>query len=407
MDFERRPTAPHRTLRLARPTELSHSVTAGRWLLWLILLVSLLGTTACSARSEASAAEVPDVPRLESGVIRFSDAFAKRVGLKFAEVRKADVVPAVAVVGTVTFDPEQVARVGTRLRGLVRDVRRFEGDVVKAGEMLASIDSPELGEAQAAVTTLKAELDAAKLNANREKLLAEEKLTTLKESEEAMALAEKYRALLAAAEQKVSALSGAQPATGPRHIGVHSISSPLSGTIVERHIAKGQLVEGDHTAFLVANLDTLWVELAVFERSLPLISVGDEVKLKPLGSQDLGLTGKVANVGQVLNATTRSAPVRVEVDNRTRTLRPGQAVDAVIHARGSFVDSGAVVPPESVTFVDGRPTVFLFDSPTSVRAVSVELGFSDGRELHIKKGVSPGDRVVQQGTFELKSELFR
>jgi cobalt-zinc-cadmium efflux system membrane fusion protein len=279
--------------------------------------------------------------------------------------------------------------------------------VVKKGEALVSIDSPELGEAQAAVISLQAELDAARRNATREQKLADEKLTTLKESEEANALAEKYQALLAAAQQKVAALAGTPSVTNARPIGVHTVTTPLDGTIVERHIAKGQIVEGDHTAFLVANLDTLWVELAVFERSLPLIRVGDEVVLKPLGSHSEGLKGRVANVGQVLSSTTRSAPVRVEVDNRNRQLRPGQAVDAIIKAGGAAATEGPVVPPDAVTFVDGKPTVFVVESPTSVRVAAVELGATDGRDLHIKQGIKVGERVVTNGTFELKSELFR
>ena len=371
------------------------------------LLLALLICIGCGSSKSAQQPEPSDVPRLDGDLIRFTEAFAKRIDLKTTEVKSAGVVPTIAVVGTVTFDPEHVARVGTRLRGLVRDVRRYEGDSVKKGQLLASVDSPELGEAQASVATLQAELDAAVRNATRESKLATEKLTTLKESEEASTLAEKYRALLGAAQQKVSALAGSPNVATNRALGLHTITSPLDGTIVERNIAKGQLVEGDHTAFLVANLDTLWVELSVFERSLPAIRVGDEVALKPLGGHADILKGKVANVGQVLNATTRSAPIRVEVDNRNRQLRPGQAVDATIRGGAATVDEGPMVPPDAVTFVDGKPTVFVVDSPTSVRVVAVELGASDQRELHIKRGLNVGEYVVTNGTFELKSELFR
>lgn len=378
-----------------------------RWPGVLCAIAALLLGTGCGQQPSEAKTEAVDVPRHEGNLIHFSEQFAKRIEMKSAEVRAAGVVPSIAVVGTATFDPEHVARVGTRLRGLVRDVRHYEGDVVKKGEVLAAIDSPELGEAQASVISLQAELDAAKRNAQREIKLAEDKLTTLKESEEATALADKYQALLSAAQQKVSSLAGNPEAGKARTIGVHAITSPLDGTIVERHIAKGQLVEGDHVAFLVANLDTLWVELAVFERSLPMIRVGDEVMLRPLGGHADGLKGKVANVGQVLSSTTRSAPVRVEVDNRSRQLRPGQAVDAVIRAGGAEVAQGPVVPPDAVTFIDGKPTVFVLESPKTVRVTPVELGASDGQELYIKQGLKVGDRVVTDGTFELKSELFR
>ena len=374
---------------------------------WWFIVLALVVVSGCKHGSSTPKPEANDIPRVEGDVIRFSERFASRIELRTTPVRNVGVIPSIAVVGTVTFAPERVARVGTRLRGLVRDVRHYEGAIVKKGAVLASIDSPELGEAQAAVASLKAEKDAAQRNAERETKLAEEKLTTLKESEEANALAGKYQALLGAAQQKVSVLAGSPTAANARAIGVHTITSPLDGTVVERHITKGQLVEGDHTAFLVANLDTLWVELAVFERSLPLISLGDEVELRPLGSRAEFLKGKISNIGQVLNPATRSALVRVEVDNRDRNLRPGQAVDAVIRAGGATINEGPMVPPDAVTFIDGKPHVFVLDSPTSVRVVEVALGATSGQELHITRGLALGERVVTNGTFELKSEIFR
>jgi membrane fusion protein, heavy metal efflux system len=210
-------------------------------LVWAMTVLSSWGV-GCGQQPSEAKTEVADVPRHEGNSIHFSAQFAKRIDMKSVEVRTAGVVPSVAVVGTATFDPEHVARVGTRLRGLVRDVRHYEGDAVKRGQVLASIDSPELGEAQASVISLQAELDAAKRNAQRETKLADEKLTTLKESEEASALADKYQALLSAARQKVSSLAGTPEAGKARNIGVHAITSPLDGTIVERHISKGQLV---------------------------------------------------------------------------------------------------------------------------------------------------------------------
>jgi len=352
-------------------------------------------------------APVADAPHVEGRRIVFSERFAKRIGLRTGEVTRSNLVPTVSVVGTVTFNPEHVARIGTRLRGLVRDVRHYEGDTVKRGDSLAQIDSPELGEAQASVTMLQAQMEAARRNAGREKDLAEQRLTTLKESEEADATKNTYTALLAAAQQKVAALNGTFKNANTRALGVHELVSQIDGTIVERHISKGQLVEGDHTAFVVANLDYLWVELAVFERHLSEIREGDAVELRPLGSKSTPLQGRVAHVGNVVSSETRSATIRVAVDNKDRLLRPGQAVDAIIRIAGATVSQGILVPPTAVTFVDGRPVVFVADTPTSVVATEVELGASNGREQQIESGIQTGQRVVIEGTFELKSELFR
>lgn len=264
-----------------------------------------------------------------------------------------------------------------------------------------------MGEAQAAVSTLKAQATAAQRNATREKDLAEKRLTTLKESEEAVAAEDTYNAMLAAAQQKVTALAGRYAEGSRQNLGLHQLVSPLEGTIVERFISKGQLVDGAHTAFLIANLDHLWVELSVFERSLPAIREGDKVELRPLGYTGEALAGTVAQIGQRLDTHTRSATVRIQVDNKKRLLRPGQAIDATIHTSGTAIEAGIVVAPTAVTFVDGVPTIFVADSPHSVIPTEVTLGATGGQGQQILEGIRPGQHVVTEGSFELKSELFR
>jgi cobalt-zinc-cadmium efflux system membrane fusion protein len=383
-----------------------------RWFWVSVPLIVLLALVSTYYAHEASAQKQPslpvnDTPRVEGKRILFSERYAKRINLRTTEISGGTLVPSVSVVGTVTFDPKYVAQVGTRLRGLIRDVYRFEGTTVKSGERLAQIDSPELGEAQAAVATLKAQALAAHRNAKREQELAEKRLTTLKESEDAIAAEDAYNAMLAAAQQKVTALSGRYTENSARTLGLHELVSPLDGTIVERQISKGQLVDGSHTAFLIANLDHLWVELAVFERSLPSVRENDNVELRPLGDNGSPILGRVAQIGNQIDESTRSATVRIKVDNRERRLRPGQAIDATIHTSGTIIDSGVVIPPSAVTFVDGKPTVFVADSPTSVVPTEVQLGASGGQGQQIVDGLRTGQRVVVTGAFELKSELFR
>jgi membrane fusion protein, heavy metal efflux system len=381
-----------------------------RILVGVVLLGAILGLVSwvvAKPKIVRHASPASDVPHVNGRRIEFSEKFSKRIGLQTEQVKQADLIPTVAVVGTVEFDPQHVARIGTRLRGLVRDVKHLEGDRVKRGELLAEIDSPELGEAQASVTMLKAQAEAARRNADREWDLAEQRLTTLKESEDANASKDTVRALLGAARQKVAALAGTSGDVHDRALGVHELVAPLTGTIVERRISKGQLVQADHTAFVVANLDHLWVELAVFEKHLAQIHDGDAVELKPMGSKGEVLLGNVAHVSSVLDEDTRSATIRVRVDNKQRKLRPGQAVDAIIHAAAAAVHGGLVIPTSSIAYVDGKPTVFVAEQPNSVTVTEVELGASTGSEQQVLSGLKPGQLVVVAGTFELKSELFR
>lgn len=400
------------------PESAHSSAPPGPWSRGLrigIIIAAVLGAGTVAAITlsgdrEGAALPAADVPRLQDGRIVFSKSFRDRTQLIAEPVRTAPLTPSVSAVGMVTFDPRHTARVGTRLRSVVRSLLAYEGAEVKRGQRLAEINSPELGEAQAQVTMLAAQSVAATRQAEREATLAVTNLNTAREAESAAAERSRYESMLRAAKHRVAALAGAAstPMDGSAAaIGTHTLTAPIAGTIVERNISQGELVEGDHVAFLIANLDHLWVELDVFERSLGAIRVGDTVDLKALSGAGGTITGRVAHVGAVIDPATRSAPIRIEIDNSKRLLRPGQAVDAVIAASSATMADVLLVPTSAVTYVDGQPTVFVLVEPLVVLPTPIELGESNGRQWHVLKGLSAGQQVVTQGVFELKSELFR
>lgn len=383
-----------------------------RWLWWMaglaVLAIAIAGIVLLGRGHRGFRGEISDAPTTDGHVIVLTPTYRRRIGLETVPVRQAPLTPVVKAVGTVTFDPEYVAAVGTRLKGLVRNVVRFEGDSVKKGDLLAEIDSPELGSAQASVLMFRAQTKAAEKNMAREQDLESRGLTTAREVEDAAATLEEDRAKLIAAEQQVSALSGGRVAEkSATPIGAHQLTSPLTGTVVERHVSTGQSVESYLTAFRVANLDHLWVELAVFERNLPGIKTGDRVEIQPLSSVEPPIVGQVAYVGEQIDPTTRTADVRVEVNNEDRELRAGQAVWAKIRASGAQRAAVAKVPLQCVTYVDGKPTVFVAETELRIVVTPVDLGDADGEDQHIVSGLIVGQRVVANGVFALKSELFR
>lgn len=371
-----------------------------------VAIVAGLGFTMRHHQPQRAGKAGPDTPHIDGDRITFSDSYAKRAGIVFERVKVADLVPVVAAVGTAELNAEHVAAVGVRLRGLVSRVDKFEGDVVEVGTPLARIESAELGEAQAAVGMLAAEREAAEVNAQRESTLAAGHLTTAREVETAAVEARKFKLLLGAAQQKVAALGGGlQPSMGS--LGLHEMRSPIKGTVVERSVAPGQFVEGHLVAFKIANLDYLWIELDVFERNLNRIRVGDRTELTPLAGGFEPLEGHVAKIGAQIDPETHSAKVRIEVDNRDHRLRVGQAVKAHIHSSGGSAALRPTLPSRAITFVDGKPTVFVRAGLNSVRVADVSPGDSDGKSTEILSGLSGEDQIVTDGAFALKSELFR
>ena len=343
-----------------------------------------------------------DVPYLEGGWIRYSTGFAQRSGLAFAPVVHGALSPIVHVTGTVTFDPDRVADIGARIAGRVRSVRRLEGDQVQRGDVLAEIESAELGEAQAALISARAHALAAVANEKREKELAEAKISSNREAELAAATAAAARAELLAAQSRVHAMGGRENGEP----GVLSLQSPLAGKVVARNLSRGQFVEPTLTAFRVADLSRVFVALAVFEGDVAAIRSGDAVEISAASGSDAAVRGTVSYAGDEIDLETKTAAVRVIVDQPATPLRPGQAVLAKIHT-SARAQQTLVVARDAVTSIDGKATVFVVRGELAVEPRGVQLGRQDANQVEVIAGLEANELVVVSGVFELKSEIFR
>jgi membrane fusion protein, heavy metal efflux system len=381
-----------------------------RWGLRVALLLAVggLGLTVCAladgSADEDVEEEASDVPEYREGRIRFSPAFFERAGLAVQTVERRSIVPVVEATGKVDFSPRGVAAVGARIFGRVLEVDVIEGDRVEEGQQLARVESAELGEAQAALLTLRAQAELAEADNRRKQILVQEGITSRRSVEVTAKELEVTRAQQRAAAKQVQSMVGGSRQRG--RLGEFFLASPISGEIVAVNIYQGQAVEPSHTAFQVADLSELWIELAVFERDLRMVAVGDRVEVQAGGDEETVVPGVVEHVGSVLDPVTRTATVRVVVDNADRRLRVSQSVVARIESQHATVE-GVAVPIDAVVLVDGEPTVFVLAEPGVVEPRTVQLGAQDGKGVEITSGLTAGEEIVAKGVFALKSELFR
>ena len=210
------------------------------------------------------------------------------------------------------------------------------------------------------------------------------------------------RAELAAARARVATVARESKGT----MGFYALRAPLAGVVIERNVHTGQTVEENVVAFRVANLDKLWVELAVGERYLGGMKRGSAVELASVANPAEHIDGQLAYIGDVIDPLTGTAPVRVEISNRDRKLRPGESVTATIRLAQSG-NPVLAVPESAVTPIDGKPHVFIELAPRRVQPTPVETGASDDGWIEIRAGLKAGDHIVIKGVFALKSELFR
>ena len=257
-----------------------------------------------------------------SGELKLNRAEQRMAGIEAIRLERVPLVRTVRVVGEVDYDERLVSRVTTRAAGWLTKVFVEAGWVqVAAGAPLVSIYSPELLAAQEEYLVARASKDESLLAAARRRLM-----------------------LLGVGQTEITVIDRAGKASDSL-----VIRSPRSGVVVTRNALPGASVKRGETLVAVADLSRVWVQTEVYERDLPVIRVGHAVRLDA-ATLGRSLTGRVAFIDPAIARRTRTARVRVEVENParddgTRLLRIGQRVDAVIEARldadGTVVPAGA------------------------------------------------------------------
>lgn len=378
---------------------------------WCAVLVLLL--QGCEAQSPAK--EAPDDHESHDGhdgdddrddhadsEVRLSQAALEGGGIRLAPPRAATLEQSLEVAAEVELNPDRVAHISPLVAAKVLRVDVRKGDVVKPGDTLVQLRSVELGQARAELRRARALMDVAQRNRERQRQLRKEGITSERSLLEAELAFDQANAELEAARSGllVFGLSGGN---GPDM----TLNSPIDGTIISRHATRGENASPDDTLFVVADLSTLWVIGQVPERSVSQVKVGMPATLRLTAFPGKSWSGKVDYVGSTLDATTRSLPIRVEVENSEGLLRPGLYGTIGLSADTSL-SSTLLVPIGAVQSVEGRDVVFVpGDHPGEFKSQPVKLGKSGRDFVEVIEGLDASSKVVVEGAFLLKSEMVR
>ena len=320
----------------------------------------------------------------------------------------------IQVVGTVSYDQDHLAFVGPLVSGRVARLVAGVGDHVRRGQLLAEIESAEVGQARADLIAARARAAAAQLNLRRETDLAERRISSTREKEVAEAQWITESAAMRAATERLRALGlSAQDIAASEKSdqgGRLPMRAPLDGVVLARTVTLGQALERATDAFKIADTRHVWVDLDLYEKDLPRVHVGGQVEIRADAYPAEIFKGRIAYVVPVVEEATRTAKVRVELPNESGKLNFGQLVTARLVGDPTTVDTAVLaVPRAAIQRVDGRSVVFVKSAgagPAFERRL-VELGVSTGEQVEIRRGVNEGELVAADGAFLLKSELLR
>lgn len=377
-------------------------------LVGVTLLVAACGRGADDKSDKTSGKAATAVAELGSdpSLVKAGDNLGPIV--KLGVVEKVPLSETLRVAGQVDFDEQRVARIGATVTGRVTELVAVLGQQVKVGDTLAVLNSTELGAAQLAYMKARAQAQLHRRNVERaQQLLAADVIGSAelqrRESELSISLAEQR----AAADQlRVLGVSTQALERLTQDGKINSISpvvATLSGTVVERPVTQGQVVQPSDVIFTVADLSRVWVEAEVPEQQAASVRSGQNISVE-IPSLGRSLTAKLIYIADTVNPVSRTVLVRSEVDNRDRSLKPAMLATVLIEGPPT---ERVVVPDAAVVRENNKDYLFVEVGPNTYRLTELVLGQSVGGKRPVIRGVTEGTRIVVDGAFHLNNERKR
>ena len=366
-------------------------------------------------RGDEHADESAERDKHEKGELLLSSEQRESIGIQVEKAAPGKLHSELTLTGELMLNEDAIAHIIPRVSGVAVEVNHSTGDTVQKGDVLAVLESAELGESFA-------EYMVSRKTYERKKKLYEEKIASQNDYLEALNRFEQVTAdlyiklgrekYLQASEMyekrylpqqkdKVHPLPLSDSLSFVEKSTKYVITSPIDGTIIEKHITRGEKVGDDVDVFTVANLDTVWVNLKVPSRDITLIH--PEMSVVVESPEGLKVEGIVSMISPIVDAETRTATARVVIENQHGDWMAGAFVTGSVRIADENVP--LIIPRIAVQHLEEQDVVFLADDH-GFKQVPVVTGRHDRTHIEILSGLKAGQPIVTQGAFELKAILL-
>jgi cobalt-zinc-cadmium efflux system membrane fusion protein len=342
--------------------------------------------------------------------VELTPAAIAAAGIKTEPVIVQPVDEVLSLSGTIGYDENQVARVAPRIGGRVTRILADFGETVQRGQVLAEIDSPDLGEALADWRKSRSVFTVRQRDYERAQRLLDGKAISQGEflsrqgeflvAKAEMESTDSHLHLLGLSHEDVARFTGQEEIQS-----AFPLRSPIAGKVVDRQINPGEVVEASKPLFTVGDLANLWLLARLYEKDLRHIHLDQNVEVFSDALPGEVFVGKVDYIGDQVDQDSRTVRVRAVLRNPNGTLKPGMFVQARV-----AIGTGApvpVVPASAIQEIDGVATVFVEIAPGVFEPRAIETGRAGKTMVEIVKGLEPPASVASQGSLTLKAELLK
>ena len=350
---------------------------------------------------------------------------AQSSAIEMEIVTPQSIAGTIVATGKILVPEDRMANIGPVHEGRLVRLYAGQGTYVTKGQKLADLESADIDQAEAdylkaladyenARRTSQAEVKFAQATYDRTKMLFEKSITagknveaaehdlevakasaasTLAQTKAALTSARRHLLILGLKDSDIDALANKSNLSA-----VFSLTSPISGIVIERNGTIGATVGADANVFKIIDISRVWIDANVFEKDLSRVRRGQEVKVSVPAFPGVTFSGRVILVSSVVDPDTRSVKVRTEVPNSDGRLKPDMFANVQII---TDLHSTAISIPQSAVLDDDGKTVVFVSEGSGYKKQAVIEGIKGNDRVEIIDGLKAGDKVVVKGNYLL------
>ncbi|CAM3288049.1 Efflux RND transporter periplasmic adaptor subunit [Flavobacterium longum] len=324
------------------------------------LFFSLLVAAACGKKEESAKAE-PEAHKEEA----HAEGNIKEVELNEAQYSSAGVVlgtftpknlsEVINANGYTKLPPQNQADVSVFVSGIIKSISVIEGQNVRKGQVIATVESPEFTRIQQEYLTSKSNLEFLKLEYERQRILSEEEVSAKKIFQKTKAEYDIEKARYASLAKQLQTMN-INPSRGA--VATVPVVAPISGSITEVNIKIGSTVAPGQALVNIVDNSQLHVDLLVYEKDLQKVKTGQNVRFVLTNQDNTEIRGKIFSVGKAFENETKSVAVHADIENEKQQLIPGMYVNALIDVGANTVNA---LPVDAIVKAEGREFIFILE----------------------------------------------
>lgn len=328
---------------------------------------------------------------------------AREAGIVVETAGPAEIEAAVSLSGEVALNADRTVHIVPRVSGVAARVVKNLGDRVARGDVLAVVESGEIASLRSDYLAAVRRQQLAKATADREEELFRKKISSHDEYLRAKNAYDEASIEVRSASEKLSAIGIAPGSAGQGSLASIALRSPIAGTVITKNLSAGEAVSATDTVFAVADLSSVWIDIAVPANHVGAVRSGQSVTVHAPAT-NVRASGTVSYVGAVVGGENRTARARVVLPNPRGEWQPGMFVNVALTTSRQRVPL-AVRAEALQTFRDWDVVFVNVGDQYEVRPL--ELGRRDEQWVEVLAGLEPGQRYAAKNSFLLKADALK